>query len=287
MVLLHVSRLPEEFILSFPHTESVDVVTRHVSKVHNLRLRLRRLAASMRDIAKYGVMKPEAERGLTEEQLNVHGDKAAPLPPNVDPLGMRCGQPPEAASLVTTLNKTADEADAALATSLAKHRTPLTLEQLETELANCKGALMMSYPQGLPDYEPAEHQMNDSEDLKGHEDSKMMMPADSCVLWFAGKAMQRTEPLSTYTGKNDKVMLKVKIEASQSTGAPQREPPVDEATRLKMMSQWHQKQAADKALAGADEDSYLNSEWANPKGFKQAAYGINNIQFRMGGGGFR
>jgi hypothetical protein len=46
-----------------------------------------------------------------------------------------------------------------------------------------------------------------------------------------------------------------------------------------MLSQWHAKQAADKALAEADKDSFLKSKWANPKGFKQVAYGIQDIKF--------
>lgn len=92
---------------------------------------------------------------------------------------------------------------------------------------------------------------------------------------------ERDQPLSKFTGSNEKVILKVKLERPNA-GAPSREPAVDAETQKKMMSFWHKKEQERKQLEEAEEDSYLNSEWANPKGYKQQIMGIGAVQYRPG-----
>jgi hypothetical protein len=124
--------------------------------------------------------------------------------------------------------------------------------------------------------------LEEKEDLSGQEDSKHVLDPASAAMWFAGKCMDRDHALDKYTGKNEKVMIKARIEP-KGGNAPQREPAVDEETRAKMMSFWHKKEQESQKLENEDEDSYLNSSWANPKGFKQSVLGMGEIKFRPGG----
>ena len=136
--------------------------------------------------------------------------------------------------------------------------------------------------------------IEDTEDLSGREDSKYIFDPATCVMWFAGKKMERDEIISKYCGKNEKCMVKCKL-TSKGGSAPQRAPAVDEDTqyvicslpvcgwcclflvkqmdltgftcvitcvhtlllhnRKKMMSYWHKKQEQEKVGA----ESYLRT----------------------------
>lgn len=45
-------------------------------------------------------------------------------------------------------------------------------------------------------------------------------------------------------------------------------PQVDEETHKAMLSYYYKKQEEQKALKNDEDDSYLTSEWANPKALK-------------------
>lgn len=60
-------------------------------------------------------------------------------------------------------------------------------------------------------------------------------------MWFAGKELNPEKPLNFYTGKNEKTKIIAKLTRSGS-GAPSREPAIDEKTRVQMMSMYHKKQ---------------------------------------------
>jgi len=279
MVLIHITRGADEFVYQTQCNVSVDIVTTAIANLHNLRGRVRRLVGGVRDLAKYGPMKPEAERGLTEEQINALGSEKKEVS-GADPIGVRVGQAP-AEQLQQTLNQCAAAAEESVSNAHAKLRKPLDEDRIKECIQNIKGAVMMAYPMGLPEWDVVRMNLEEREDLAGTEDSKHVLdPATSC-LWFAGKCMDRDYPLSKYIGTNEKVTIKARIEPKGGS-APQREPAVDEETRRKMMSYWHKKEQEAHKLEEADEDSYLNSAWANPKGFKQSALGLGNIKFKPG-----
>ena len=225
-------------------------------------------------------MKPEAERGLSESQINALGTEQK-HDPQADPLGIRQGRPPSE-QLQATLNQVAQAAEDAISNSHAKLRRPLSVAAILEALQNIKGAVMMAYPQGLPAWDSVKQGIDDTEELGGTEDSKHVLDPASSALWFAGKCMDRDHILSKYVGTNEKVTIKARIEA-KGGNAPQREPAVDEDTRRKMMGLWHKKEQEQAKLEEADEDSYLNSSWANPKGFKQSVLGMGEIKFKPGG----
>lgn len=60
-------------------------------------------------------------------------------------------------------------------------------------------------------------------------------------MWWAGKELNREKPLNSYTGKNEKTKIIVKLTRTGS-GAPSREAPIDEETKTKMMAMYHKKQ---------------------------------------------
>ena len=279
MVLLHVSRATEEFIVEAPTTTSIDTLTRTIAAIHNKRLRIKRLTAQVRELAKYGPMKAEEERGLSDEQLNALGSEVKEVA-GADPLGVRVGEAPNE-RLQAVLVRVCDEADAAVSVAHAKARRVLPVALVDACLDNLRGAVTMAYPQQLPEHDAVRSILEQREQLSQHEDGKLQVDEDTAVVWFAGKQLERSQPLSKYVGSNEKVTVKVKLEAA-GAGAPSREPAVDADTQRRVMALWHKKEAEAKALAEASDDSYLNSEWANPKGFKQAMHGLSGISYAPG-----
>lgn len=260
------------FCVDYPASETVENVTRQAAIVHNLRNQVNRLAAGVRELAKYGPMKsPDAQSLELEESLN--NQCSVTLKHGADPLGHRIGQAPEG-RLATVLNQCADEAEASVAESLAKSRTSIDVPKVKEYVQNIKGAVMMAYPMGLPEWDVVRQNLEDNEQLAGQEESKYVLDPDTCVLWFANKEMMRDEKLEKYSGRNDKCIIQVKF-TSKGAGAPVRAPPVDEDTQKKMMAYWHKKQAENKSLVENDEDQYLHSAWANPKAFKNQMNGLS------------
>jgi hypothetical protein len=277
MVLLCINKLTDNFCLQVANTESVDDVSRKAGLIHNTRLRVNRLVGGVRDLVKHGPEKPEKEHGLTEEQINAGGDAMKKVP-HADPLGKRVGKPCDP-TVGKVLEKCCLEAEAAVAEELAKRRTPIDMEKVSECIQNIKGAVMMAYPMGLPAWDPVRLELEGNDNLAGMADSKHVVDPETCVLWFAGKQLMRDQVLSKYTGRNDKCILKAKLEP-KGTGAPQREPAIDEETRKAMVARWHKKQEVEKALAEDDDDAFANSSWANPKAWKNDIAGVGGIRFR-------
>ena len=72
----------------------------------------------------------------------------------------------------------------------------------------------------------------------------------------------------------------MKVIAKLSTrefGPLAREAIVSEAERNAMTEFYFKRQEELKRLAQADEDDYLNSEWADPKGMKQSLQGLKDV----------
>jgi len=96
---------------------------------------------------------------------------------------------------------------------------------------------------------------------------------------WAGKELQRGKALHQFVGKNEKTKLVVKIQ-KRGAGAPVREPVVDEETQRQMMAYAHRKQEEWKKLESAEEDSYLNSAWADSSALKHQLQGTGGISWR-------
>lgn len=281
MVRVKVQCGAEEFIYETKVTESMDVITRSVSEMHNRRLQVRRLAAALRELAKFGPMRPEDQRGLTEAEINASGTSLS-KDMNGDPLGLREGKhaaPP--AEVQATMNRCADEADVICSNRLAKESRPTEAKSMEEAFMNLKGAVMIAYPMGLPEWDTVRQIIDGKEELAGTQDSLNVMEPDTSTLWFAGKQMFREQPLSKFIGTNEKTTIIAKLQ-KKTSGAPARQPPVDDETRKQMMSYWHKKQEEAKELENDEDDAYLNSAWANPKSLKSSVLGLDRVRFRPG-----
>lgn len=266
-----------EFVMEAKTDDSVENVTKLASELQNIRHRVERLAGGLRELCKYGPMKHPEKHGMTEEQLNAMGEGKTEVP-GADPLGIREGTAPNA-TVIPVLLKCADEVEASVSNDHAKRRNPLDMDKIEELILNCKGAVMMAYPMGLPDWDTVKMSLEDNEDLAGQDASKYVLDPETSVMWFAGKKMARDQPVHKYCGKNEKCMVKVKLTNKGGT-APQREPAVDAETQKKMMAYWHKKQEEQKNLEENNEDVYLNSSWANPKAMKANISGVGNIKIR-------
>lgn len=86
-------------------------------------------------------------------------------------------------------------------------------------------------------------------------------------MWWAGKELLRDKLLNSYTGKNEKTKIIVKL-AKSGSGAPVRESAMDEEMRVKLMSMYHKKQEELKKIESNNEDDFANSSWANPNNLK-------------------
>ena len=78
----------------------------------------------------------------------------------------------------------------------------------------------------------------------------------------------QNQKVSQRLGTNEKTKVICKLQKS-SEGAPAREPIVSEEERNAMMAYHFKRQEELKKLAESEEDDYLNSPWADPKGLKK------------------
>lgn len=94
--------------------------------------------------------------------------------------------------------------------------------------------------------------------------------------------MQNGKLLADYVGRNEKTKIVTKLQP-KSSGAPAREPRIDEDTHKAMLSYYYKKQEEQKKLEANDDDSYMDSQWANPKALKsQLVGGGRDISWKAG-----
>lgn len=116
-------------------------------------------------------------------------------------------------------------------------------------------------------------------DRRSPHHTQYLDPKDSS-LWWAGKELLREKALNAYTGKNEKTKILVKLTKAGS-GAPVREPAMDEETRLKLMGMYHKKQEDMKKIDSTNEDDFSHSSWANPNNLKnQLVTGGKGVSFK-------
>ena len=153
----------------------------------------------------------------------------------------------------------------------------LTLEELEDKIANMRGAVMMAYPMGLPEWDTIKMAIDSVDGLEGTGVANEILDAGDAQLWVAGKEFMRGQLVSDRLGKNEKTKVIAKLQKSGS-GAPAREPAVSEEERKAMMAHYFKKQEEMKKLAEQNDDDYLGSSWADPKGMKRNLQGVGDIK---------
>merc|ERR1712159_931877 len=98
------------------------------------------------------------------------------------------------------------------------------------------------------------------EELDGRSDMQDILETADTAMWWAGKDMQQDKMLHEYVGKNEKTKLV-----------------------CRMLQHYYKKQEEEKELREDEDDSYLESSWANPKALKNALIGNGgNVNWRPG-----
>uniref|UniRef100_A0A7S1WRV9 Uncharacterized protein n=1 Tax=Alexandrium catenella TaxID=2925 RepID=A0A7S1WRV9_ALECA len=288
MVILDVKRSEKknEFLFETTVKTSVADLLKELCEVHNLRLKVLRLAVTCKELAKHGPIRPEETRGIsddlskvTELDVNAYGQ-----PTNPDANGFRtgCPPPPEVADV---LSRTAEEAEAAVDVALVLQKRSIDRNACQTHIDNMRGAVMIAYPayHRLPAYDPARMELEDREELDGASELQQVLDHTQTNIWWAGKELRTDQTLEQYVGRNEKTKIVAKL-APKSAGAPVREPRIDENTHKAMLAHYYKKQEEQKKLGDDEDDSYLDAQWADPKSLKsQLIGGGRPIMARPGG----
>jgi hypothetical protein len=287
MVILDVKRTEKknEFLYETTVKIGVQDLLRELCDVHNLRLKVLRIAVTMKELAKHGPIRPEETRGISGEigkvselDVNAYG-----TPTNPDEHGYRtgCPPPPEVADVML---RTAEEAEAAVSVALVQQKRCVDKQTCQTHIDNLRGAVMIAYPayHRLPIYDPVRAEMEDREELDGSSELQDVLDHTQTNIWWAGKELRGDQSLESYVGRNEKTKIVCKL-CPKSHGAPVREPRVDGDTHKAMLAHYYKKQEEEKKLKEDEDDSYLDAEWANPKSLKsQLVGGGRGIKMRPG-----
>lgn len=246
------------------------------------------------ELMKFGPLKPEDCRGLKEtENLDENIEEKyrapkIPKPPKVgtvyneDKTNQRTGWILEE-DLTNKIMEAVTEAKEYISPKRAEARKNTTIEDLKRLIDLLYGGIMIGYPgyHGLGDWEPCRVLLEDKSDILNMNDPQQdFFQFDSTLLWYSGKELERGKLLSDYIGKNEKTKIIVKF-TKKGTGAPVREPLIDKETHSKMMSYYFKKQEEEKKVQNDSEDSYLNSQWADPKGMQKALYTKGDVTWKF------
>lgn len=288
MVVLHVKGKTDDHQFLYETTVTIPVsqLIKELVEVHNLRLRIQRLKVEGDDLALYGPAKPPDKQGLDEDiQAEADGIEMPPRGPTYckDPNGKRDGNAP-VSQVAEVLKKTLNDAAEAASKKQVEKKVPLTKKMLEEQIDTIRGAVMIAYPMGLPEWD------NVRLDIEGDEaPSNTPVGIDildnTAQIWWAGKQMQNENKLGDHIGKNEKTKIICKLQ-KKGGGAPQREPVISQDEHKAMMAYYHKKQEEMKKLESNEEDDYTNSAWANSKSLKSHFSGVGNVSVGRGGTGF-
>ena len=190
-----------------------------------------------------------------------------------DPSGMRTGNGP-GPQLAETLDRVCADAEAVLGMSLVKQRQAISEEILDDKLANMQGAVMMAYPMGLPQFDPAKLALEGDEGLDGVAVGNELMDPETASLWVASKDFPRGQTVGERLGMNEKTKVVAKLQ-KEGSGPPAREPVVSEEERKAMMAHYFKRQEELKKMSEASDDDYLASSWADPKQLQRNLRGQN------------
>lgn len=139
---------------------------------------------------------------------------------------------------------------------------------------------MIAFPMGLPDWEPSKHEVEGTEDLEGTAEGADIMNAESTVMWWASKQLDRSKTLQDFVGKNDKTKIVVQL-TKKGAGAPVRQAQQQSKSEQEaMMAYYFKKKEEWKKLEDDDDDSYMSAAWADPKSMKSQLNGTANVSWR-------
>lgn len=267
------------FLYETTSSTKVDDLIESLVEIHNARLRSCLIVDAVRGLSSHGVMKPPENSG-TDEVQEMLGNKVEKGPNYAaDPSGLRTGNPPDA-HMAEVLKREARSLEEYIDKSQAQRKVALTMGCINERIDNVRGAVTMAYPMGLPEWDLARVALDGPiEKLNGtHVGGSLVVDAGDASLWACGKEFLRGQLVSDRLGScNEKTKVIAKLSA-RGAGAPAREPIVSEAERNAMTAFYFKRQEELKKLSQADEDDYLNSAWADPKGMKRGLQGLDDVK---------
>merc|ERR1712129_121682 len=258
MVLLHVkgNDKENEFLYQCTIKDSLDIISKEVIKIHNLRITLKALCHAMRSLMQLNT--------TNCEDIDEDVKQGPILNKNV----------------ITKVTELIEKIEAHISIERVKLRQKglIRLCELESFMNNLRGALLILFPNanGLSDNHILQQILfeNVSIDKADAQFAKVIRDPATAQLWFTSKKLLRTDTLKTYIGNNEKTKIVVKI--SKANGhMPMRENAVDPEMRKKMMAFWYKKQETEKELQQDDDNSYLETDWANTNSLKKALSGMD------------
>lgn len=274
MVLLHMKRSDnEQFLFETTVEATVRDTIKELAQVHNLQHKIKRLKLEGGELAKYGPAKHPDKQGIdtySEEAI----EKTQYY--NMDPTGRRTGNACSQ-DVAKVLLKTLDDAEAVCSKNQVEKKVPLSAKLLQEAIDNIRGAVMICYPMGLPEWDLIRIELENREDLSGTSYANDELDPETSTLWFAGKQLLPEKQLKDYVGRQEKTKAVIKLQR-KGQGPPAREPVVDAETQKAMLSWYHKKQEEEKKLADDDDDSHANSAWANPQSLKSHFAGVTTVR---------
>lgn len=289
MVIVHIKQKDEsQFLFETTLQTRVDELVKSVVAIYNGRLKIDRITSEMEELSKHGTLYPPEILGLTDEQVDemnlvdTWGDKCIPsagFTVNKDPIGRRNGKQPSK-NMQEVLMNAIKEAKEMVSKNLVIMGKCLTMKVVQEAINILKGAVLIVYPMNLPPHDTIRMEFENMEDLTGTQASLQVIDPTTAQIWFCGKEMYRDGKIvGDYVGKieNCKVIMKI---SKRGEGPPGREPVMTEEQRKELMLHAYRKQEELKKLEKDDDDSYMNSEWANSGNLKRSVHGLNTISWR-------
>eukprot|EP00981_Chlorochromonas_danica_P014354 scaffold7822_cov179-Ochromonas_danica.AAC.15 len=241
-----------------------DSLVRDLVKVWNLRIRLRQLAGGLRELAEYGPMKHPDKAGIDEIQEKYNNERIEKGEYyKADPTGIRNGNG-VGPQLGDTMNRVADDLES-------------ILDKEKLDLA--RGAVMMAFPMGLPEWDTIRLTLEGEAGLQGTAAGQEILNEDTAELWVASRNFDRTnnQTVADRLGRNEKTKVIGKLQ-KPGGGAPGREPGISEDEKKSMMAYYFKKQEEYKKMSENNEDDYLHSSWADPKQLQRNLRGQNGVR---------
>jgi hypothetical protein len=277
MVFIHCKGKTEEhqFLFETMVDSPVSTVVRELVEIHNLRLRIFRLKVEGDELASHGPCRPPDKQGL-DEDIQAEADGVATQERGStyvkDPNGKRDGNAP-ISQVQTMLRKALDDAACAASKKQVAQKIVTTKKALLDAIDIIRGAVMISYPMGIPKWDPVRLDI-ESDETPGNTPSNVdVLDPNTAQLWWAGKQLLPSNKLSVHLGNNEKTKVIAKL-TKKGNGPPQREAPVSAEEQKAMMAYYHKRQEEMAALERNQEDDYNNSAWANNAALKSHFSGV-------------
>ncbi|KAL2633962.1 hypothetical protein R1flu_005441 [Riccia fluitans] len=260
MVILHVKQSEDhQFLYDCVGSRYVDDAIRDIVLISNLQKKIKHLKEQGELLASYGPAKDPAQDDDSDDDVESPQRSSSvklrgPFYTR-DPSNKRTGEAcdPEVAEKLT---EALAEMEARASKTQVEGKISLTVAMLKEGIDLVRGAVMICYPMGLPQYDPFQQELN------GAYAGKDVLDPDTTSMWWAGKEFIRDMKVSDHVGKNEKTK------------------PVDAETQKAMMTWYYKKKEEQKRMSVDEDDAYVNSEWANPKALKSALHRMPKIGLR-------